>query len=79
MKLAGQMAESDFEDRPWLLEREGEGYVRATPILRCIAEQRIGKQTLHQIAAKDSADIEQRLSADSVAPIIATRLIARGW
>lgn len=78
VKLAGQMKESAFKDPPWLIEREGAGYVQVTEPLYRIAEQCDGQRTIEEIASAVSQATGEPLGADSVQRLILGQLIARG-
>jgi putative peptide zinc metalloprotease protein len=77
VRLAGQMQESAFLNPPWLLEREGAGYVQVTELLYRIAEQATGSNTVEQIAANISA-AGKPVSPITVRSLIAQLLIPRG-
>ena len=77
MRLAGQMRESAFENPPWLLEREGAGYVQVTELLYRIAEQSTGTNTVEQIAANISA-AGKPVNPITVRSLVAQLLIPRG-
>src|SRR5579884_4529490 len=55
IRLAGQMHESAFKEPPWLIEREGAGYVQVTALLYRTAEQCTGANTFDGIAANLTA------------------------
>jgi putative peptide zinc metalloprotease protein len=78
LKLAGQMRESAFVDPPWLLEREGAGYVQVTRLLYHVAEQCTGDQTVEEIAEHVSLAIGRRVSVDNVRYLLANWLVPRG-
>src|SRR5438309_5753196 len=50
VRPAGQMQESAFVDPPWLIERQGEGYVQVPRLLYRIAELADGQRTLEDVA-----------------------------
>ena len=75
--MAGQMQESAFENPPWLLERDGAGYVQVTELLYRIAEQSTGSNTVEQIAANISAS-GKPVNPITVRSLIAQLLIPRG-
>lgn len=78
VKPAGQVRESAFVDPPWLLEREGAGYIQVTALLYQIAEQCTGDQTLDQIAEQVSQSYGKRVTSDNVRQLIASQLLAKG-
>ena len=71
------MRESAFENPPWLLEREGAGYVQVTELLYRIAEQSTGTNTVEQIAANISA-AGKPVNPITVRSLVAQLLIPRG-
>src|SRR3954447_5874053 len=78
VKLAGQMRESAFVNPPWLIEREGEGYVQVTELLYRIAEQADGQHSLEEIAESVSQATGRTVSADNVRQLAGTQLLAKG-
>jgi putative peptide zinc metalloprotease protein len=78
VKLAGQMHESAFEDPPWLLERDGAGYIQVTALLYQIAEQCDGQHTIGEIADEVSNKSGRSVTADNVRLLIAKQLVPRG-
>ena len=71
------MQESAFRDPPWLLEREGAGYIQVTDLLYRIAEHCGGTHTVDEIAAAIS-DAGRPVSPATVRALIAQLLIQRG-
>ena len=71
------MQESAFENPPWLLEREGAGYVQVTELLFRIAERCTGSNTVEDIAAAISA-AGKPVSPTTVRTLVAQLLIPRG-
>ena len=78
VQLRGQMQESAFEDPPWLLEREGSGYLQINELLYHIAEQCNGRQTPEEIAEQVSRRLEQEVSADMVQRLVLNPLVTQG-
>ncbi len=78
IRLAGQMPDSGYKDPPWLLEREGEGYVQVTELLYRLAEQCTGQQTIDEIAAAVSQATGRGVSPDNVRQLLAQQFLARG-
>ncbi len=76
--LRGQMQESAFKDPPWLIEREGSGYLQVTAPLYRIAERCDGQHTMEQIAAEVAEITGAKLDAGAVGRLVATQLIAKG-
>jgi putative peptide zinc metalloprotease protein len=71
------MQESAFVDPPWLLEREGAGYIQMTELLFRIAELCTGEHSVEDIAARISAD-GKPVNPITVRGLIAQLLIPRG-
>jgi len=78
VKLAGQMQESAFKDPPWLIEREGSGYLQINELLYRVAEQANGEQTTEEMAAKISAAMGRETDADLVRRLVVNPLITQG-
>jgi putative peptide zinc metalloprotease protein len=72
------MEESAFEEPPWLLEREGAGYVQVTELLYRIAEACDGQRTLAEIAERVSEQTGREVSADNVKQLVGTQLLLKG-
>jgi putative peptide zinc metalloprotease protein len=71
------MQESAFVTPPWLLEREGAGYVQVTELLYRIAEQSTGDQTVEDIA-ESITQSGKPVSAGTIRTLITQLLIPRG-
>jgi putative peptide zinc metalloprotease protein len=71
------MKESAFINPPWLLEREGSGYVQVTELLYRIAECCDGASTVDDIAARITAS-GKPVSPATISRLIAQLLIPRG-
>jgi putative peptide zinc metalloprotease protein len=78
VRLAGQMQESAFVDPPWLLEREGAGYIQVTELLYQIAEQCDGQHSLDEIAQVVSDKSGRSVTAENVHMLVAKQLVPRG-
>src|SRR5579859_4841588 len=78
VKLAGEMQESAFVKPPWLIERQGLGYLQVPRPLYGLAEQADGEHTLGEIANEVRQTDGIGLSADNVRYLIATQLIPNG-
>src|SRR5947209_2144175 len=78
VRLAGQMRESAFVDPPWLVERQGEGYIQLPRPLYRIAECADGQHTLDDIAREVTTAEGRRLTADNIRYLIARQLIPNG-
>ena len=73
----GRCAESAFVEPPWLLEREGEGYIQVPRPLYRIAERADGQRTLQDLAQDVSQTEGRGVSADNVRHLVATRSFRR--
>ncbi|TME33373.1 MAG: hypothetical protein E6I75_15570 [Chloroflexi bacterium] len=71
------MQESAFLNPPWLLEREGAGYIQVTELLYRIAEQCRGNKTAEEIADAISA-AGKPVNPATVRSLITQLLIPRG-
>lgn len=78
VKLAGEMHESAFKDPPWLIEREGAGYVQVTELLYRIAEQCDGQHDLEEIATAVSDATGRGVSLDNVKQLVGAQLLLKG-
>lgn len=78
VRLAGQMQESAFIDPPWLIEREGSGYLQVNELLYHIAEQANGQQTIEEMAQKASVALDQSIEPDMVRRLVVNPLITQG-
>jgi putative peptide zinc metalloprotease protein len=77
-RLADQMRESAFKNPPWLVEREGAGYVQVTELLYRIAEQCDGHKTYDEIADAVSEQTGRSVSADNIKVLVGTQLLPKG-
>src|SRR5205823_2906412 len=77
VRLAGQMQESAFKDPPWLIERDGAGYVQVTELLYHVAELCTGENTFEAIAAGLTA-AGQPVRPDTIQRLVAQMLIPLG-
>src|SRR5437879_2722167 len=75
--LAGQMQESAFIDPPWLIEREGSGYIQVSELIYRVAEQSDGRRTPERIARRISKN-GMPVSSPTVEGLIAQLLVPRG-
>lgn len=78
VRLVGQMQESAFEDPPWLLERDGAGYIQVTQLLFQIASECQGNCSVDEIAERVSQRSGRGVSPDNVRQLIARQLVPRG-
>jgi hypothetical protein len=72
------MQESAFVKPPWLIERQGEGYLQVPKPLYRVAERADGEHTVGDIAREVGESEGLRLSADNVRQLIATQLMPNG-
>src|SRR5579875_2140523 len=75
--LAGEMQDGAFEEKQWLVQRDGQ-YVQLTELLYHTAEQIDGQRTLDEIAAGLSEAIDRKVSADNVRQLVGGKLIPIG-
>jgi putative peptide zinc metalloprotease protein len=78
IRLAGQMHESAFQDPPWLLERQGAGYVQVTELLYRIAELCDGTRDFDELARAVSKKTGRGVSADNVKQLVRAQLVMKG-
>ncbi len=77
VQLIGEMQETGFEDRQWLVQRGGR-FVQVTELLYRVAEQVNGERTLEEIAAGLTESTDWMVSADNVRQLIQLKLIPAG-
>ena len=70
IKPVGEMQECAFKNPPWLIEREGGGYIQVTKLLYHVAEHCNGQHTLEDIARKVSEATGRKVSADNVRQLV---------
>ena len=78
IRPAGQMPDSGYKDPPWLLEREGAGYVQVTELLYRIAERCDGRHTAAAIALEVSDATARTVSEDNVRQLLEGQFLAKG-
>src|SRR3954454_15817784 len=76
--LAGQMRESAFHDPPWLIDRQGEGYVQVTELLYRIAEVLDGEHSFDQIAEHAAEATGRSITADNVRQLVESQFARKG-
>jgi putative peptide zinc metalloprotease protein len=74
VQLIGELKESGFKDRQWLIQRDGQ-FIQLTELLYHVAEQANGEHTLEEIAASVTEATEWLVSPDNVRQIVQTKLI----
>src|SRR5215212_3049078 len=77
VELCGPMKDSGFEQPQWLVQR-GDRYLHITELLYRLLEEVDGKRTLEEIAACVSKSVEQRVRAEHVHYLLATKLVPAG-
>jgi len=77
VEIAGELQESGFKDRQWLIQRDGH-FIQLSELLYRIVERIDGERTLKEIAAKVTESSEWMVSADNVQYIIQAKLIPLG-
>src|SRR5437016_9454805 len=77
VQLVGEMPETGFTDRQWLVQRDGH-FIQLTELLYRIAEHANGDRTLEQIAARVTDATAWEVTADDVRHLLRTRLIPSG-
>ena len=77
VELLGQMQDTGFVDRQWLIQREG-AFLQVTELLYRVAEQIDGERTLEEIAAELTASTDWAVTADNVRQVLLAKLIPMG-
>lgn len=77
VELAGELQETGFKDRQWLIQRDNH-FIQTTELLYRVAEQMDGEHTLQEIAQRVTEVTDWRVSADNVQQIIQDKLIPLG-
>jgi putative peptide zinc metalloprotease protein len=77
VELVGEMQHSGFEDRQWLVQRDGR-FIQLTELLYRVAERANGEQTLEEIALGVTEATDWMVSAADVRQLIQTKLIPMG-
>jgi putative peptide zinc metalloprotease protein len=77
VRLVGELPETRFRDRQWLIQRDGR-FIQLTELLYRVAEQANGERTLEEIAAGVTESTDWMVSADNVRQLIQTKLIPMG-
>jgi putative peptide zinc metalloprotease protein len=72
------MEGSAFKDPPWLLERDGQGFVQVTELLYRIAERCDGRRSVDQIAAEVADATGRGVSAENVRQLLGQQLLPKG-
>jgi putative peptide zinc metalloprotease protein len=77
VQLLGEMQETGFKARQWLLRRDDQ-FVQLTELLYRIAEEANGAHTLEEIATKVTETTDWLVSADHVRQLLQVRLMPLG-
>jgi hypothetical protein len=77
IELVGEMQESAFQDRQWLIKRDGH-FLQVSELLYRVAEQANGRHTLQHIAHAVTDATEWIVTDAHVRQIIETKLIPLG-
>src|SRR5439155_2069359 len=77
VELVGEMPETGFTQRQWLLQRDGK-FLQVTELLYRVAEQINGERTLEEIAEGVTASTEWLVTADNVRQLIQAKLSPLG-
>ena len=77
VELVGEMKETGFEDRQWLIQRDGR-FIQLTELLYRIAEQADGTRTPGEIAEGATRSTEWLVNAENVRRLIETKLLPSG-
>ena len=77
VRLLGEMRDTGFEDRQWLVRRGGR-FVQTTELLYRVAEQANGGRTLDGIAAGVTEATGRLVGADDVRRLVGHRLVPLG-
>lgn len=77
VQLVGEMRETGFKDRQWLIQRDGR-FMQLTELLYRILEQANGERTLDEIAARVTESTDWMVSADNVRQLIQMKLAPLG-
>jgi putative peptide zinc metalloprotease protein len=77
VRLVGELQEGGFDQRQWLLQRDGQ-FVQVTELLYRIAEQIDGKRTLDEIGAAVSESSDWIVSAHQIRQLLQANFIPLG-
>lgn len=77
VRLIGEMQETGFKDRQWLVQRD-DRFIQLTELLYRVAERANGERTLEEIAAGVTESADWIVSADDVRRLIQAKLIPMG-
>ena len=77
VELVGEMPDTGFQDRQWLVQRHGQ-FIQVTELLFRIAEQADGARTLDEIAERVTATTDWLVTGSDVRHLIEQRLLPIG-
>ena len=77
VQVVGEVQESSFQDRQWLIQRDGQ-FIQVTELLYRVAEQADGCHTLEEIAAGVTAATDWIVGADQVRQLVQVKLLPLG-
>jgi putative peptide zinc metalloprotease protein len=77
VELIGEMEETGFEERQWLLRR-GDRFVQLSELLYRVAEQADGKSTHEEIAEGVTRSTDWLVSAENVRQLLQSKLLPLG-
>jgi hypothetical protein len=77
IQLMGELKESGFQQRQWLIQREGQ-FIQVSELLYRVAEQINGEHTLREIAARVTETTDWIVKGTHVRQIIHNKLIPMG-
>ncbi len=69
VQLVGEMLDSGFQERQWLVQRDGQ-FIHLTELLYRVLEQADGKRTVNEIAGGVTEATEWIISADQVRQLV---------
>jgi putative peptide zinc metalloprotease protein len=72
------MRESAFENPPWLIDRNGEGYVQVTELLYRIAEVLDGEHTFDEIATHAAEATGRSITGENVRQLVESQFARKG-
>src|SRR5260370_7310855 len=73
VRLVGELQESGFENRQWLIERDDQ-FIQLTELLYRVLEQLVGERTLAEIAARVTEEPDWIVNQKHVPQLIQTNL-----
>lgn len=77
VELIGEMRETGFEDRQWLIRRDDK-FIQLTELLYRVAERSNGDRTPDEIATEVTASTEWLVTADNVRQLVEKKLLPLG-